>query len=172
MKLPDDKRGRLKDPKGKLFESSEDALEYLDSISYDLIIAVGDVVSVDLIDSGSEPDIVIVDFSVMRSPLEKEKEEIIESYDIRKVEVDNPAGLITKELWESIRNAEPPLKIVVDGEEDLATIPAVLHAPLGSVVAYGQPSKGIVVIEVTDEKREEFRELLGLFEGEGESFEV
>jgi len=45
--------------------------------------------------------------------------------------------------------------IVVDGEEDLLVIVAVLYAPEGSLVVYGQPGEGIVVVRVTGEKRAE-----------------
>lgn len=166
MKLPEGKRSHFKDSKGELFKNTEKALEHLESISYEQIITVGDVASVEFLSNGIEPDIVIVDFSVMRSPLEKEKEEIIEDYDVKEVDVENQAGYITDEMWEIIENAEPPVKIIVDGEEDLATVPAVLNAPIGSIVVYGQPGKGIVIIEVSEKKKEEFKELLDLFEEE------
>ena len=45
------------------------------------------------------------------------------------------------------------MKIVVDGEEDLATLPAILYAPLGSVVIYGQPNEGSVLVNVTSEMK-------------------
>ena len=40
------------------------------------------------------------------------------------------------------------MKIVVEGEEDLATLPAILYAPPGSVVVYGQPDEGSVLVKV------------------------
>jgi uncharacterized protein (UPF0218 family) len=54
----------------------------------------------------------------------------------------------------------------VDGEEDLATLPAVVAAPDGASVVYGQPDEGMVLVEVTPETRAEMRELLGRFEGD------
>jgi len=41
----------------------------------------------------------------------------------------------------------------IKGEEDLLTLPAVLFAPLDSVVCYGQPGKGMVLVKVTEEKK-------------------
>ncbi len=50
----------------------------------------------------------------------------------------------------------------VGGEEDLLTLPAILLSPLGSVVTYGNPhgQKDVTVVTVTEEKKEEIRELL------------
>jgi len=39
----------------------------------------------------------------------------------------------------------------VTGEEDLLALPAIVLAPLGSVVLYGQYDKGVVINEVTEE---------------------
>ena len=48
-------------------------------------------------------------------------------------------------------------KIVINGEEDLLALPAVLFAPEGSFVVYGQPKEGVVVIKVTAEKKAEVK---------------
>ena len=61
-----------------------------------------------------------------------------------------------REALESDQNVH----IVVDGEEDLLTLIAVLYAPEKSLVVYGQPYVGIVVVEVTSEKQAEAKEIL------------
>lgn len=72
----------------------------------------------------------------------------------------NPPGHITKTLVLAISKAikqyirtggKQIIKVV--GEEDLAALPAILLAPLGSVVFYGQPGEGVVVVEVTEEEK-------------------
>jgi len=77
-----------------------------------------------------------------------------ESY--RTVRVKNPAATISKDLIdlisESLHGTEH-VKIIVEGEEDLATLPAILYAPLGSVVVYGQPNEGSVLVDVTPERK-------------------
>ena len=40
--------------------------------------------------------------------------------------------------------------VEVKGEEDLLGFPAVLFMPLGSLVLYGQPQEGVVMIKVTE----------------------
>lgn len=78
------------------------------------------------------------------------------------VSVDNPAGIITDELIRTLCEAfasEKLLRIFVRGEEDLATLPVILLAPIGAVVLYGQPDEGVVFVEVTKKKKEEIRAL-------------
>lgn len=164
MKLPEDKRHLFKRPVGKLFRNSKDAFDYLGSIDYEKIITVGDVVSSDFLRNDFEPDMVVVDYSTKRSPADKKDIEIIKNYSVPEINVKNPAGHITEDLWEIIETVETPVKIIVDGEEDMATLPVTLTAPNGSVVVYGQPDEGLVIIEVSDEKKEEFENFLDVFE--------
>jgi len=55
---------------------------------------------------------------------------------------------------------EEKIKIIVEGEEDLATLPAILYAPMGSAVVYGQPNEGSVLVDVTAEKKLHIEELI------------
>jgi uncharacterized protein (UPF0218 family) len=80
------------------------------------------------------------------------------------IEVMNPAATLNPELIEMIKDSlagKERIKIVVDGEEDLATLPVILYAPLGSAVVYGQPNEGSVLVEVTLEKKEQIKDLMG-----------
>jgi uncharacterized protein (UPF0218 family) len=81
--------------------------------------------------------------------------------------VKNPPGHITKTLVAAVKkavkiylNTNSPQIIRVLGEEDLAGVPAILFSPLGSVVLYGQPEEGIVLVEVTKEKKKNLLSLL------------
>lgn len=164
MKLPENARQYLKEPLGKLFENTQNGIEYLNKSEFKQLITVGDVVTTELLRAGIEPDLAVVDFSIMRAPADEDIKETIENFSASSVRVKNPPGQITEELEEALKTAATPLKIIVEGEEDLATLPAVLSAPLGSRVIYGQPNQGMVIIEVTKEKKNEFEELLELFE--------
>jgi len=92
---------------------------------------------------------------------------ISESHDSPGVKVTNPPGHITNELVNAVKEAylgiikDGKQRIIeVDGEEDLAGVPAVLLAPLGSLVLYGQPGEGVVVVEVTEERKETLLSIL------------
>jgi len=60
------------------------------------------------------------------------------------------------ETWKALLNAiilKRKLAVLVEGEEDLLVLPLMAEAPIGSVIIYGQPHEGLVVITVTDERR-------------------
>ncbi|MFH1056655.1 MAG: pantetheine-phosphate adenylyltransferase [Candidatus Micrarchaeota archaeon] len=74
--------------------------------------------------------------------------------------VSNRHGTITPKaakLMEKAVEAKNHDRILINvkGEEDLLTLPAVLFAPLESVVCYGQPNKGMVLVEVSEEKKKQ-----------------
>ena len=50
--------------------------------------------------------------------------------------------------------------ITVDGEEDLLVIPACIFAPENSVVMYGQPNEGLVIVTITPELRAKVQKIL------------
>ncbi len=50
--------------------------------------------------------------------------------------------------------------LLIDGEEDLLVLPLILLAPLNAVILYGQSGQGIVVVDVTESKKEEILLLL------------
>lgn len=123
-----------------------------------LIVSVGDTVTRNLSKNHVSLHLAIVDNRAMRRsvtpvPLKMEKTMYIK----------NPQGIITDEAIESIRKALKSVcnvKIVVNGEEDLLALVAVLHSPENSFVVYGQPHEGIVVVKVTQEKKDEIAAIL------------
>lgn len=162
--LPESLRPSLQRPLGKLFPNLSAAVEHIRKLNPVRLITVGDIVTYEFLSAGFKPDIVVVDLIAMRSHTSDKIKRLIESFDAKIVRVKNPAATITLELRKALKAAKPPLKIIIDGEEDLATIPAVLSSPNGSVVAYGQPKEGIVLVEVTEKKRREFQEILNKFQ--------
>lgn len=161
--LPDEVRPILQRPLGKLFTDISKAIKHIRKLRPVRLITVGDIVTSGFLNAGLKPDIAVVDFIVMRSQAGEKIKGLIESFDAPAVRLKNPAGVITPELWKSFENARFPVKIIVEGEEDLAALPAVITAPNGSVVVYGQPKEGVVLVEVTDKKRGEFQKLLKKF---------
>lgn len=146
-------RSELKDPLGNLYASLE---EVKDSLSeYEYIISVGDVTTRNLIESRLYPRLGIIDNRIQRKDSDHELE-----YQATILNAENPAGTITKDLWETIdhaisssKNSEENFLIVVQGEEDLAVLPSILMAPKNAVILYGQPNEGLVVVEVEKAKK-------------------
>ncbi len=121
------------------------------------VTTVGDVVSRETLEAGIQVNLRIVDQMTLRrriSPIEIRAE--------RTYKVRNPAGIITKEAWDTIREAlkDREALILVDGEEDLLAIPAVLESPDNALVVYGQPSEGLVVVTTSLEKKSEVRKIM------------
>ncbi len=76
----------------------------------------------------------------------------------------NPASTIQKTVWPIMKKAFKNNKnIFVVGEEDLLTIPSVLLAPKNSLVVYGLPNKGIVLIRTSKRTKKRFKNLLKKF---------
>jgi hypothetical protein len=164
LSLPEDVRPLLKRPLGKLFSDKEAAFDYIRKLHPAMLITVGDHVTADFLEAGIKPDVAIIDFLIMRFPADEKIKKVIDNYKVPTQHVKNPPSKITKELQDAVKDAVPPVKIVVEGEEDLATLPAILMAQFGSVVAYGQPKEGVVLVEVTKEKKREISDILMLFE--------
>jgi uncharacterized protein (UPF0218 family) len=80
-----------------------------------------------------------------------------------KLSCKNPPGEITEESMQIIKKAfssEPPVRIIVDGEEDLLVIPVCILAPENSVVMYGQPNEGLVIVQITPKIRAKVQKIL------------
>ncbi|AKH98450.1 GTP-dependent dephospho-CoA kinase family protein [Halanaeroarchaeum sulfurireducens] len=168
--LPESARGEFKDPLGPVFQDA-DAL--LDSAGTP-IVAVGDVVTYHLAQSGVTPQVAVVDGISEREPVSDDIERGLPESD-RRVTVTNPPGTITESLLlalDAALDAEASTLIQVDGEEDLATLPAVLLAPEGASVVYGQPGEGMVRGDVTHARRERMRELCAVLETDDRFWEL
>lgn len=165
--LTSELRNELKAPLGLLVQgSSKRTMEKLKKIIEKTrpakIIAVGDKVSENIIKSGVLPDVTIVDSKIMRKPVAPLKFEAEKTFN-----VSNPAGTLTKEACQAIDeavNLTSRVKVQVNGEEDLLTLAAVLSAPNGSLVVYGQPKKGIVVVSVNEDSKKKFKDIVDRME--------
>jgi uncharacterized protein (UPF0218 family) len=121
------------------------------------VTTVGDVVSRETLAAGIQVSLRIVDQMTLRkriSPVEIRAE--------RTYRVRNPAGVITMEAWDKIKEAlkDREAVIFVNGEEDLLAIPAVLESPDNGLVVYGQPSEGIVVVTTSPQTKTEVRKIM------------
>jgi uncharacterized protein (UPF0218 family) len=123
------------------------------------IVSVGDQVSQDLASHSLTPDILIVDNKIMR----REIEAISVSAPVV-MNVKNQAGTISDEARIAIeRAATNPrrVKIIVDGEEDLLSLVAIVTMPESSLVLYGQPPhKGIVVVKANSVNKKKVQDIL------------
>jgi GTP-dependent dephospho-CoA kinase len=149
---------KFKDPFGVLIQGSfpetmNQLKEMIRREKPSRIISVGDTVSRNLYEHQVFTQLSITDNQSLRRKVDPQ---VFPDREI--VRVKNPQGSITQEAIKTIQNVlknEKPVQIIVDGEEDLLTLIAVIYAPENALVIYGQPHKGIVVVKVTNEKRAE-----------------
>tara|TARA_B100000609_G_C17166091_1_gene408960 strand:+ start:546 stop:1046 length:501 start_codon:yes stop_codon:yes gene_type:complete len=128
------------------------------------IATIGDICTVKLIQEEIIPNLMIVDYKTKRNiKLTEMQMSIIESVKSKSVKVDNEPGTISQQLYFEIKNAiksEIMTKIIVNGEEDLATLPVIKHSKIGAKVIYGMPDKGMVVVDVNQRTKERANKLL------------
>jgi uncharacterized protein (UPF0218 family) len=132
--------------------------ELIESVKPKKIISIGDIVSRNILERNLPLNVFIVDNRSMRELIEP-----IDASVSKVLYLINPAGAISGDSWRIIDeaiNSEGLVKVLVEGEEDLLTIVAALLAPVNSMVVYGQPNEGIVVINVTEEVKKEMREII------------
>ncbi|KTG08863.1 hypothetical protein AUR64_13695 [Haloprofundus marisrubri] len=165
LRLPDDLRGAFKEPLGPVYTDTERLLSKAEG----QIIAVGDVVTYHLRTADRDPDVAVIDGKTKREAVGDEIRRVL-SGDNPRIEVENPAATLSEELLAALREAvdsdEHTVVVVTEGEEDLATLPAILVAPVGSLVVYGQPDEGMVGVPVTPKAKTDARELMAQFEGD------
>jgi len=153
-KISSNLRRKLKKPLGKI--AKQDKIR-----TRGKIITVGDMASYELASRGSIPDLIIYDKKVRRKPVVKKISKFLDSIKCDTIFLRNPRGTISEEAWIAIEEGlKRKSKIVVSGEEDLLVLPAVMLAKNGSIVLYGQPGRGMVLIKINNKKKKQIKDLL------------
>ena len=126
------------------------------------VVTVGDRTTEKMIDFNLIPSLQIIDGQEKRKKREPPK-----MVNVVELNVDNPAAEITLQSIDLIKKAfdmKPPIRISVNGEEDLLVLPVCIYAPENSVVLYGQPNEGLVIAKITTQIRNKTQTLLDLME--------
>ena len=161
MNLSENLRQELKTPLGELIKNSNPDKEKLIKKIYSekIVITVGDATSEILVKMGLIPFLQIIDGKEKRH----ERDLPIDDSITTSLQCNNPAGEITQESLDIIKKSfslKSPIRIVVNGEEDLLVIPVCLFAPENCVVMYGQPNEGLVIVEITSKLREKVQNIV------------
>ena len=161
MFLPENLRNELKIPLGKLIpNNSSEKEDYIRKIySEKVVITVGDATSELLLQMGLVPLLHIIDGQEKREKRSLPLADVINT----ELTVKNNPGEISPESFDLLKNIfeeNPPIRLVVEGEEDLLVLPVCLFAPENSVVMYGQPNEGLVIAEITSEIRDKVQKIV------------
>ena len=164
--LPDAMRSEMRQQFGVLYcgDGEDTTRQMLDDMgSPAKIIAIGDISTFNLLQSGTIPDISVIDEKTHREPAGVEIIKCIRHSNFNEVDVTNPPGFIEPELVSALHiamDSHDPVQIMVHGEEDLAALPAIVIAPVSSVVIYGLPDEGGIMVTVTPGVKDRIYDML------------
>lgn len=145
-RLPEDLRPTLAQPLGQVFTEEKVRAAGFEKLVRDapMVVAVGDRVTETLGAMGRTPDVQVVDGAERRR-----RRELPNVPYARLVTVKNPAGFLTDEAITGVKSAflgKKPVRVMVEGEEDLMAMLAIAMAPVSAIVFYGQPGVGVVAV--------------------------
>ena len=148
-RLPEELRARLATPLGKVYTAEEAKGTDFERLvrGAPMTVTVGDRVTDTLGAIGRTPDVQVVDGFERRIP-----REVPTVPHVRLVRVKNPAGTLTTDAIDGMREAfmgKKPVRVQVEGEEDLMAMLAIALAPVSAIVFYGQPGVGVVAVKAT-----------------------
>ena len=170
LKMPEKLRPELQKPLGMVYKDVHKVIKSIKSIKPIMAIAVGDIIVDSLLKEGFDPDVKIIDFRSRRQVIPRNEV----TRDLAKRKYINKPGTINiktaeqlrKFIHQSIRHpsgVQARSWLIIDGEEDLLTLPAILFAPLGSLVLYGHWQHGIIGVEITEEIKQAIKVIIGKF---------
>lgn len=162
--LPDILRKTLTKPIGTLIPDQA-PVPVSSAVRYS--ISVGDTTTAALLSKGIIPTLAVIDFQARRQEFDWERGQW-DALTLHRhiMNFTSGPGFINKQVMMAMeRWAEQPepTLFVINGEEDLLVLPAILYAPIGSMVYYGQPEKGIVQVPVTSDMKKHVQTLLSQF---------
>lgn len=152
MKISKEARAGLKKPLGKVYTT----LEAVKTLSKrHRVISVGDICTLALLCIGIRPHLAVFDLRYMRKALPQEMALILKREFGNTKTIKNRHGTVSGKL---LKNANEIMKkggaIKIDGEEDLTALAFIKNADAHSIIVYGQPNEGMVIVK-PDKKTKE-----------------
>lgn len=148
---------KLKKPLGRLHRGTD----FLELIKNRRILSVGDQTTLVLLEKGIKPHLAVFDFRIMRKKIpESARKKLLSSFDNIKKYKNKPgtvSGYLLKDAKKIIENGGA---VLIDGEEDLATLAFILGAEKNDIILYGQPGQGIVEVRISPELKNIIRRML------------
>ena len=130
------------------------------------VISVGDRTTDRLLSFDIIPDILVIDGIERRAKRSHGLHSKIIA--AKELHCSNPPGSISKEALLVLCQAlamPGPVKVIVNGEEDMLALPLITIAGEKAVVLYGQPLEGMVIVNINPEiqtKAKNLMERIGL----------
>ncbi len=148
----------LKAPWGEIYKTKM----LIEKIGKRKVISIGDICSHKLIENNLIPHICVYDGLSQRKKVSSKLKNFFENHYSKIIVIENEAGTINP-LAElsliSLIESKSPGALNVKGEEDLLTLVAMMHLPKGYVVVYGQPKKGAVLVEYSEDVKKKAKKI-------------
>ncbi len=159
-RLPERMRARLARPLGRLYVTSELRGGAFESLvrGARTVITVGDRTTETVWSLGKAPDVQVVDGKEERRGRGPPAVPSLTT-----IRVHNPAGTLTTEAIGAVRAAferPKPVRVLIEGEEDLVALPVIALAPASALVLYGQPGVGVVTVRVDAAARRRSKDVM------------
>lgn len=171
--LPKKNRHFFKKPLGQLFFSPSSldwpalkAKDLINKFNPPFTAVIGDVAVHSFVKNKLGFNLAIVDQKTQREPFLTSLHRQNKKRAKKVIKAVNQPGTISAELItksQVLTQVKTNNLLEIKGEEDLAVLPIILFSPLNSLIFYGQPQKGLVVIKVSLEKKQETLGLLKHF---------
>lgn len=168
--IPKNLAQRFEHPGGSIFGSYEEMFEKLGKDGkpagriFKNLVVVGDMAAYGALGAGLKPYMVVYDGKEGADYVDASIKGAIHSYKGSYHRVTNPHGRINKELWKLVKSSFPVkkrgVKIKVEGCDSMSLVPIILESPNGTKVIYSMPGKGIVLVEVGDDTKNECKDML------------
>lgn len=173
MPLTSEVIGTLRKPFGTLLVDKDITKQKIKSFlkNAKTVVSVGDATTDRLVSFGILPDLSVIDGKerrLRRGTITRTSYYLSSSfsqryYKIRELRCLNPPGSISKEaisvLQDALRISES-VTVIVEGEEDMLALPIFTLVPNNSVVMYGQPLEGIVLVKINAKIRKKAKDLV------------
>jgi len=156
IKIAEEFKKILKEPMGSLI-SEKDLKDDTQ------VITVGDRATLTVLEHGITPVLAVVDYKEKRKAIPANDRKTLEKFGEIVHRAKNNAGFVSVDAWNAVRESlstNSTVRLEIEGEEDLLTLAVLFQAPHNSCIIYGQPGKGLVLIEATPQKKQEYAELL------------
>lgn len=175
--LPEKLRDQMREPFGRIIRGSlenqnvttQDVAKVIDDQKPPMVYAIGDIIAGSLVRSNITPSVIVIDLKSRREALKGNLKSVIRNPQLRLYR--NRAGTIDSQavaqlcmLRDQYLTNHQPAQMVVEGEEDLLALAAILLAPLNSIILYGQYNLGVILVTVTKDKKKEIYEIVSKFE--------
>lgn len=159
-RLPDALRPTFQKPFGPVLQTTQLRARLQPD---DDLVCVGDYVAKTALELGLRPKLIVVDFKTERKEVGALLKAIVGAYGKTVLRVASAPATISDELYVAVLQGlrlGGPVRIEVEGEEDLAGLVVLAEAQDGTVLWYGMPGEGVVLVRVDERARRTAKDLL------------